>query len=63
MPMPKPKNDESKDDFLNRCMSDSVMNDEYEDDSQRYAICNNIWDDKRTLKFVKLKKGQDVILC
>ena len=43
MPMPKPKPDESKDDFLDRCMGDDVMNDEYPDEKQRYAICNDIW--------------------
>ena len=37
MPIPKPNNNESKKDFLDRCMADEVMQ-EY-DDKQRYAVC------------------------
>lgn len=40
MPIPKPNNDESKKDFLSRCMSNSLMNKEYPDTNKRYAICN-----------------------
>ena len=44
MPLPKPKKNESKKDFLDRCMADSIMNEEYEEEDQRYAVCNSIWD-------------------
>lgn len=44
MPLPKPKKDESKDEFLDRCMGDSVMLDEYPDNKQRYAVCTDLWD-------------------
>jgi hypothetical protein len=40
MPMPKPNKNESKKAFLSRCMSDSIMNKEYPDTNQRYAVCN-----------------------
>ncbi len=43
MPMPKPKPTESKDDFIGRCMVNSVMLDEFEDSDQRYAVCNQQW--------------------
>lgn len=46
MPMPKPKKNEEKKDFLSRCMGDDVMNEDYPDNKQRYAICNQIWRDK-----------------
>jgi len=46
MPMPKPKSGESKDDFLGRCMGNEVMNDDYPDNKQRYAVCNSLWDKK-----------------
>ncbi|MDD5013733.1 MAG: HK97 family phage prohead protease [Atribacterota bacterium] len=46
MPLPKVKENEEKDDFLSRCMGDKTMNDEYLDEKQRYAICNQIWRDK-----------------
>ena len=46
MPMPKPKDDESKEDFVSRCMSDEVMKKDYADNDQRLAICNGLWDKK-----------------
>ena len=46
MPLVKPKKDESKDDFLDRCMGDKIMNEEYPDNKQRYAVCNSLWESK-----------------
>ena len=46
MPLPKPKKNEPKDDFINRCMGDDLMNNEYPDRSQRYAICLTQWKEK-----------------
>jgi len=48
MPFPKPGN-ESHDEFLKRCMADEVMNREYPESDQRYAVCNSIWRDKAML--------------
>lgn len=39
MPIPKRRKDEEKSAFISRCMSDSVMNKDYPDNSQRYAVC------------------------
>lgn len=39
MPIPKRREDEDKSEFISRCMSDSVMNKDYPENSQRYAIC------------------------
>ena len=39
MPLPKPRSDEKKDEFLSRCMGDETMNSEYPDKDQRYAVC------------------------
>jgi len=44
--MPEPKDGEKKKDFLDRCMSDEVMNEDYPDKDQRFAICNSIWDER-----------------
>jgi hypothetical protein len=44
MPIPKPIKDEKEDDFMQRCMSNEVMQ-EYEQD-QRAAICHNQWRDR-----------------
>ena len=46
MPIPKPTNEESKEDFISRCMSDSIMLDEFEDEAQRSAVCHVQWDEK-----------------
>jgi len=46
MPIPKPKKNEEQDAFLERCMGDNVMNDDYPDNKQRYAICMQSWKDK-----------------
>lgn len=50
MPLPRPKDDESKKDFLARCMGDPVMVEEYDDEAQRYAVCLNLWkEDKKSM--------------
>jgi HK97 family phage prohead protease len=46
MPIPKPNKDEEKDKFMERCMSNNTMNNEYPDEKQRYAICLTQWDNK-----------------
>jgi len=43
MPIPKPKTNEKKDTFTQRCMGDTTMNSEYPDRRQRYAVCINSW--------------------
>lgn len=40
MPLPEPNKNESKKDFISRCMGNPTMNKEYPDNNQRYAICN-----------------------
>lgn len=40
MPIPKPKTNESKKDFIMRCMSDTVMVNEYPNKEQRLAVCS-----------------------
>ena len=39
MPIPKRRDDEDRDDFMLRCMSDSIMNSEYPDKDRRFAVC------------------------
>lgn len=43
MPLPKPSDNEQKNDFLSRCMKDSVMNKEFPDYKQRMAVCESQW--------------------
>ena len=37
--MPDKKPNESREDFITRCMGDSEMNKEFPDNEQRYAVC------------------------
>ncbi len=45
MPLPTPQKDEPKDKFVDRCMGDDTMRDEYRDPGQRRAICESQWDE------------------
>ena len=47
MPLPTPNTGEQRDDFMSRCMANEVMNSEYEDEQQRYAVCNAQWEGKK----------------
>jgi hypothetical protein len=46
MPLPKPKTDETKSEFISRCMSDSIAESEFPNVSQRVAVCQSQWDKK-----------------
>ena len=46
MPLPKPTAGETEQDFMDRCLSDEKMNDEFPDRAQRYAICAREWENK-----------------
>jgi hypothetical protein len=39
MPLPSPTAEESKNDFVARCMSDAKVQGEYPDARQRIAVC------------------------
>ena len=47
--MPNVKEGESKSDYMGRCMGDSKMVDEFGNPSQRAAVCNTYFDDKKGL--------------
>jgi cation transport regulator ChaB len=44
MPIPIPGDKEDRDTFINRCMGDDVMNREYKERDQRYAVCTSQWE-------------------
>lgn len=50
--MPNPGQKETKDEFINRCMSDLVGN-ENKDKAQAYAICISKWENKNMSKLKK----------
>jgi hypothetical protein len=47
MPLPIPEKDESKDGFLDRCMLDGKTNEEFPEADQRYAVCQQQWDERK----------------
>ena len=49
MPIPKPKDNETEKEFMNRCMADLTMNKEY-DTKQRYAICESQLKENETME-------------
>jgi HK97 family phage prohead protease len=55
--MPKPRNDETRADFLDRCMGDDEAVSDYPDAEQRYAVCNSLWTERP-----KVMKHQAVAL-
>lgn len=57
MPIPKPRKDESKKDFIQRCMLDDVMTVEYEDIDQRLAICSTSYEENLKYEVSKDKRG------
>tara|TARA_R100001463_G_scaffold80099_4_gene134532 strand:- start:1219 stop:3591 length:2373 start_codon:yes stop_codon:yes gene_type:complete len=45
--MPDVRDGESRDDYMDRCMGDNKMNDEFGNPKQRAAVCNSYYDDKK----------------
>lgn len=44
MPLPRPTDDETEDEFIDRCMADETMVDDFPDESQRRAVCQTQWE-------------------
>jgi len=66
MPLPKPKKNEKQDDFINRCMSNETMKEEYEDNDERLAVCYSLWEQekeskKRKKAFKKFQVNQQLV--
>jgi|TARA_B110001454_G_scaffold216092_1_gene238721 hypothetical protein len=53
MPIPSGGGGESKDKFMSRCISDSVMKKEYPDIKQRIAVCMSKYDDESDARDAK----------
>lgn len=63
MPLPEPRGQEERDEFLDRCMGDETMADEYPDRGRRYAVCVSLWErrkmaEKTEWKSVRLKDAE-----
>jgi len=46
MPIPKPKTTETEKEFIQRCMIDRVMVNEYKNKDQRYAVCKQAYNER-----------------
>lgn len=55
MPLPSPRKGEKKDDFIDRCMGDETMNDDFPENDQRRAVCEKQWDKKeKAMKVISI---------
>lgn len=61
MPIPKPIQNENQDQFIERCMSDETMVNEY-DNEQRLAVCTVAWNEKnvKTMSKYEIKSGYEI---
>jgi len=50
MPIPKPRANEKEDKFIGDCMGDSVMNKDFPNQKQRYAVCKSTFDRAKKAK-------------
>ena len=50
MPLPKPKANETQQEFISRCVSDDTMMIEYKRQDQRLAVCYVTWRDRNKKK-------------
>jgi hypothetical protein len=51
MPLPNPKKEEEKNEFISRCMSDKNIKKDFQNNDQRVAVCYSL--------FKKAKKNQE----
>jgi HK97 family phage prohead protease len=61
MPVPKPREDENHDDFIDRCMSNELMNNEFPDSKQRFAVCQINWEHKERSMNMNIEEMRKVI--
>lgn len=60
MPIPTPRDDEDESEFIDRCMADEVMNEDFPDESQRRAVCQSQWD-KKDQAMIKQSKYSHIL--
>ena len=58
MPLPKPQAGESEEDFTARCMADDTMQSEFDDDGQRYAVCQTLYEQGKAMEETKHLKAE-----
>tara|TARA_R110002051_G_C8372066_1_gene443701 strand:- start:35 stop:274 length:240 start_codon:yes stop_codon:yes gene_type:complete len=61
MPLPKPKKNQKRDDFVNNCMDNSTMLHEFPDNEQRAAVCHSQFNEKTKASISGDLSGEIVI--
>tara|TARA_R100000664_G_scaffold3047_4_gene7177 strand:+ start:18 stop:974 length:957 start_codon:yes stop_codon:yes gene_type:complete len=56
MPLPNPRINESRNNFISRCMEDNQIIEDFDTINQRYAVCNNLYSDRPSQKQFKLDR-------
>ena len=59
MPLPTPKIDEKKSEFISRCIVDVTSKNEFPNVAQRIAVCQSQWDRKDETKNLTVRKNKD----
>ena len=59
MPLPVPRNNEKRGDFVGRCVSNLTDKDEFSDNKQRVAVCINIFEEAESKASVVTGEGDD----
>lgn len=55
--MPQPNANESKDDFLSRCMGDEEAVNDFPENDQRYAVCQSKWEESKMTALSKFRQA------
>ena len=53
MPLPTPQGSETDQEFLDRCMGNPTMNNDFPDNAQRYAVCQSQLDKEKIMQAIK----------
>jgi hypothetical protein len=59
MPLPKPGNDEDRQEFLERCMDE--LEGEFPEQNQRYAVCISQWENPKHQVVFYLERILDIL--
>jgi len=62
MPLPKPKQQEKKGDFISRCVIDDTVKKDFSENKQRTAVCYSQWDEAKASSFASVGEGQNEVL-
>jgi len=55
MPLPKPNENEKKPEWIERCMDNDAMKEEFPDNDQRLAVCHARWNGEHSGGLLKAR--------